>query len=441
MTSNFVSLGSKVDFGAKTLKVLAVIGLGLAMSGCVASSRLGGGLITPSQEAAPQSGPAETDATPPVASEPIAGTELPPPGTSAQTTPASEAAPAPATAAPPLTGTPKIALLLPLSASGGTGGAAQALKNAADLAMADLPGASIELVIKDERGTPDGAREATKQAIAEGASVIIGPLLASSVQATGSIARSANRPVIAFSTDIGVAGRGVYLLSFLPQSDVDRILSFAASKGKKTIAALIPESTYGNAVNATLQDVAARNGITIKAIERYTPGAIDPAAQRLSAIKDQIDALFIPENGDNAASVAKALSGAGLDPKKIQLLGTSAWDDPRIFSTSAFANGWFAMPDKSGYETFAAKYRERFGSDPTRIATLAYDAVFLLNALKKNKGDKAFDAETLATPEGAIGLDGLFRFRQDGTNQRGLVIMQVNKGGAVKIDNAPTNFP
>jgi len=430
-----------MDFGAKALKILAVIGLGLALSGCIASSRLGGGLITPSQEAAPQTGPAETDATPPVASEPIAGTELPPPGASAQTTPASEAAPAPVTAAPPLSGTPKIALLLPLSASGGTGTAAQALKNAADLAMADLPGASVELIVKDERGTPDGAREATKQAIAEGASVIIGPLLASSVQATGSIARTANRPVIAFSTDIGVAGRGVYLLSFLPQSDVDRILSFAAAKGKKTIAALIPESTYGNAVNATLQDVAARNGITIKAIERYTPGAIDPAAQRLSAIKDQIDALFIPENGDNAASVAKALSGAGLDPKKIQLLGTSAWDDPRIFSTSAFVNGWFAMPDKSGFETFAAKYRERFGSDPTRIATLAYDAVFLLNALKKNKGDKAFDAETLATPEGAIGLDGLFRFRQDGTNQRGLVVMQVNKGGATKIDNAPTNFP
>lgn len=100
----------------------------------------------------PQTGPAETDATPPVASEPIAGTELPPPGASAQTTPASEAAPAPVTAAPPLSGTPKIALLLPLSASGGTGTAAQALKNAADLAMADLPGASVELIVKDERG-------------------------------------------------------------------------------------------------------------------------------------------------------------------------------------------------------------------------------------------------------------------------------------------------
>ena len=441
MTSSFVPSGSKTGFISKTLGIFAVIGIGLALSGCIASSRMGGGLISSTQEPSPQTGPAETDATPVATSEPIAGTELPPPGASTQPTPATEATPAPATAPPPVSGTPKIALLLPLSASGGTGTAAQALKNAADLAIADLPGAAIELVVKDERGTPDGAREATKQAIAEEASVIIGPLLASSVQATGSIARSANRPVIAFSTDIGVAGRGVYLLSFLPQSDVERILGFAAAKGKKSIAAIIPESPYGTAVNATLQDVAARNGITIKAIERYTPGVIDPAAQRISAVKDQIDALFIPENGDNAAAVAKALSSAGLDPKKIQLLGTSAWDDQRIFSTPAFANGWFAMPDKSGFETFSAKYRERFGSEPTRIATLAYDAVFLLNALKKNKGDKAFDAETLTTPEGAIGLDGLFRFRQDGTNQRGLNVMQVGKGGAVKIDNAPTSFP
>ena len=441
VTTRFVASPSIPNFGSKALRIVAVIGLGLALTGCIASSRMGGGLITPSQEAAPQPGPAETNAAPPVDSGPIAGTELPPPGETAQTTTPTAASATPVATAPPLTGTPKIALLLPLSASGGPGTAALALKNAAELAMADLPGASIELVVKDERGTPDGAREATKQAVAEGASVIVGPLLASSVQATGSIARSAGRPVIAFSTDIGVAGRGVYLLSFLPQSDVDRILSYAAAKGKKSIAALIPESPYCTAVNATLQDVAARNGITIKAIERYTPGAIDPAAQRISAVKDQIDALFIPENGDNAAAVAKALSGAGLDPKKIQLLGTSAWDDPRIFSTPAFANGWFAQPDKSGFETFAAKYRERYSSDPTRIATLAYDAVFLLNALRKNKGDKAFEPDTIAAPEGAIGLDGLFRFRQDGTNQRGLVIMQVGKGGAVKIDNAPSSFP
>ena len=135
MTSNFVSSGSMGVFGTKTLRILGVISLGLALSGCIASSRLGGGLISPSQEAAPQAGPAETESAPPVTSEPIAGTELPPPGGSTQPTPAPEATPSVTPAAPTLSGTPKIALLLPLSASGGTGTAAQSLKNAADLAM------------------------------------------------------------------------------------------------------------------------------------------------------------------------------------------------------------------------------------------------------------------------------------------------------------------
>lgn len=410
------------------------LGLGVALSGCVASSRLGGGLISPSPEAAPPATQNDAETEPPVASGPIAGTDLPPPGEAAPGTGA-------AVVPPPQSGTPKIALLLPLSASGATGSAAQALKNAADLAMADLSSPSIELVIKDERGTPDGAREAAKQALAEGASVIIGPLLASSVQATASVVRPASRPVIAFSTDIGVAGRGVYLLSFLPQADVDRILSYAAAKGKKSIAALIPDTAYGNAVNATLQSSAARNGITLKTIERYAPGSMDAAAQRVGALKDQIDALFIAENGDGAGAAAKALASAGIDTKKIQLLGTSAWDDPRVYSTAAFNNGWFAQPDRAGFDRFAEKYRTAYGSDPVRIATLAYDAVFLVNALKKNRGESAYDAASLTAPEGAVGIDGLFRLRSDGTNERGLVVMQVTKGGASKIDAAPASFP
>lgn len=407
---------------------------GLVLSGCVASNRLGGGLLSSSPEAgAPQK--TADDATPST-SEPIASTELPPPGEAPQ-----NPAAAPAGGAIPLgAGTPKIALLLPLSAPGSSGTAALALKNSAEMAMADLSGAQIELIVKDEKGTPDGAREATKQALAEGARVIIGPLLATSVQSTSSIARENGRPVIAFSTDIGVAGRGVYLLSFLPQTDVDRILSYAASKGKKSLAALIPDTPYGNAVNATLQNVAARNGITIKAIERYAPGAMDAAAQRVGTIKDQIDALFIPENGDGAASTAKALTNAGLDPKKIQYLGTSAWDDARIFALPIFTNGWYPMPDKSGFGDFAAKYKNRYGEDPVRIATLSYDMIFFLNALKQSKGDQAFDSASLTTPGGAIGVDGLFRLQADGTNQRGLVIMQVSKGSSTKIDNAPTSF-
>jgi hypothetical protein len=39
-----------------------------------------------------------------------------------------------------------------------------------------------------------------------------------------------------------------------------------------------------------------------------------------------------------------------------------------------------------------------------------------------------------------IGVDGLFRFRPDGTTQRGAVVMQVGKDGATKLEDAPTAF-
>jgi hypothetical protein len=407
------------------------------LSGCVASSRLGGAIMNPdvAAPAAKQDGKMADEAIVPDSTKDntIATTDLAPP--SGSDTDATQKAPA-----KPAAGTLRVSLLLPLSASGTTGKVAQAMKNAADMAIADLQGAKIDLVVKDEKGTIEGARAAAKEAVSEDSSVIIGPLLAPSVQTVGAIVRGSGRPVFAFSTDTGVAGRGVYLLSFIPQSDVERIISYAASKGKKSIAALVPDNAYGTTANAALQVSAARNGVKIVAIERYTNGAVDDAARKIAAIRDQIDALFIPDSGDEAVAMGQALAKAGLDPKKIQLIGTSIWDDSRIYAATPFQNGWFALPDQSGFTSFSNRYQTQYGEPPARIATLAYDAVLLVNALRKKAADHAFEDGTITAPDGVIGIDGLFRLRADGTNQRGLAIMQVTKDGPKKIDAAPTAF-
>ena len=124
----------------------------------------------------------------------------------------------------------KVALILPLSAPGNAGLAAQSMRNAAELALADSQNPNIQLLIKDDAGNPTAARQAATQAMDEGAEIIIGSLLANTVRAVGSVARPRNIPVIAFSTDASIAARGVYLLSFLAQeSDVyagDRLRIF-----------------------------------------------------------------------------------------------------------------------------------------------------------------------------------------------------------------------
>src|ERR1700716_2510455 len=132
------------------------------------------------------------------------------------------------------TGQVRVGLILPLSAPGNAGVAALSMKNAAEMALAEFKSPNIQLLVKDDAGTPQGAQQAAQQAIDEGAEIIVGPLFAQSVSAVGAVARNRNIPVIAFSTDASVAARGVYLLSFLPESDVKRIVDFAATRGKRS---------------------------------------------------------------------------------------------------------------------------------------------------------------------------------------------------------------
>ena len=128
-------------------------------------------------------------------------------------------------------------------------------------------------------------------------------------------------------------------------------------------------------------------------------------------------------------ATADALTAAGANLQNIQLLGTGLWDNPRVFASPALQGGLYAAPDPSGFRAFAGRYRTKYGADPVRTATLAYDAVALVAALSKQQGAQRFAPETLANPSGFAGIDGLFRFRADGTNERGLAVMKVATGG------------
>ena len=64
-----------------------------------------------------------------------------------------------------------------------------------------------------------------------------------------------------------------------------------------------------------------------------------------------------------------------------------------------------------------------------RTASLSYDAVTLIAALTKTQGAKRFSPEVLTNASGYTGIDGIFRFRPDGTSQRGLAVLRVTKSG------------
>jgi len=336
----------------------------------------------------------------------------------------------------------KVALILPLSAAGNAGLAAQSMKNAAEMALAEFTKPNIQLLIKDDAGTASGAQNAAQQALGEGAEIILGPLFAVSVGAVGQVARTRNVPVIAFSTDTSVASRGVYLLSFLPESDVDRIVEYAVAQGKRSFAALVPENAYGSVVEAALNQAVSRRGARIVALERYPLDRqrMQDPVKRVAQAASQADAIFIPDGADAVPLVAQSLAAAGVQPRRIQLLGTGLWDDPRIFAESTLQGGWFAAPEAAGFRNFSSRYRARFGQEPVRTATLSYDAVSLVAALVKTQGPQRFSEQVLTNTSGFSGIDGIFRFRADGTNERGLAVLRVTSSGAQVISPPPKAF-
>ncbi|MDF1685638.1 MAG: ABC-type branched-subunit amino acid transport system substrate-binding protein [Parvibaculaceae bacterium] len=373
----------------------------------------------------------------------------------------------------------RVALLLPLGAeSRGVRTVAQSLQNAAQLALFEYGNANVLLITKDTKGRADTARSAADEAIHEGADIILGPLFAQSVSAVAPVARERDVPVIAFSTDATVAGEGVYLLSFLPEQDVTRVVDYATQTGLTRFAGMIPQKEYGTRVSAAYRQAVEARGGVIAGMETYPadPQAMfDPARrlagynQRKAALKAErarltsldtpeaksqlrrlenfdtigdvnFDAVLIPAGGDELRSAAPLLPYFDIDPRKVQFLGTGLWDDAALGREPALVGGWYAAPPRSEQKAFVSRYRKTFGARPPRIASLAYDATSLAAALADGVIDSPYAATVLTDPEGFAGTDGIFRFLADGTNERGLAVMEVRPNGAEVISPAPQSF-
>src|SRR2546428_1124910 len=271
---------------------------------------------------------------------------------------------------------------------------------------------------------------------------MLGPLVGLTVAPVGRAASGRGVPVIAFSTDANVAARGVYRLSFLPESDVARIMGSAASQGRRSFAALVPDNAYGSVAEAAFKQAAGRGGGRVVALERYPldKAQMQGPVRNVAQAASRADAIFIPDGADAVPTVVQALTANGIDTKRVQLLGTGLWEDAQIFSNPLLDGAWYAGPDSTGFRNFSVRYRGRYGRAPVRTGSLAYDAVALVAALVKTQGSQRFTDSVLTNSSGFTGIDGLFRFRPDGTNQRGLAVMRVSPTGGQIISPPPKGF-
>lgn len=328
----------------------------------------------------------------------------------------------------------KVAILLPLSGRGKDTG--EAMLNAAQLAMFDLGATDLfELVPKD---TGSGATMAAQDALQNGSGLILGPLFSDDTKSVAPLATQKGVATVSFSTDTTAAIGTTFLMGFVPQSQIEQIVDFAASRGLRRIAVIAPRDTYGDAVAASFYSHMQLRGLTNGGVIRYDAASVPDAVQLADLKRAPLDAVLIGAAGTKAAQISAALSAQGMTTQIVKRLGTGLWDDPATTSRPELQGAWYAASSPVMRSRFERRYLETYGVTPPRLASLAYDATALAVVLSKT--GKGYGRSALTSPSGFAGIDGIFRFRADGMADRGLAILEIQNNQGLVLQNAPTSF-
>lgn len=340
-----------------------------------------------------------------------------------------------------------VALILP----GGTGNStdemlARNLKQAADLAIADLQGVRIDLRVYNAGSDAATSAAMAKKAVDEGAKVILGPVFAEAANAAGVAVAPAGVNVLSFSNNTDIAGGNVFVLGPTFQNTANRLVRYAARSGKGRILIVHDETPAGDLGARAITSAAARSGGSVVGTASYpfSQQGVMAAAPGIAAQAKSAGATSVFFTADTAGALpllAQTLPSSGLSSQSAQFVGLTRWDIPSAtLSMPGLQGGWFALPDPGLAAQFNARFAAAYGEQPHPIAGLAYDGIAAIGALAKSGRADALGAASLTQGSGFAGVGGVFRLLPDGTNERGLAVAQIQNAQVVVIDPAPRSF-
>lgn len=340
-----------------------------------------------------------------------------------------------------------VALLVP-SGSGQASdqNLAVSLENAARLAMADLAGVQIDLRVYSTAGQPGQAASVATQAVADGAQIILGPVFGPETAAASVAVAQQGVNILSFSNNADIAGGNVFVLGPTFQNTAERLVGHAAQNGQNRIMIVHERDAGGEAGRRAIEQAISRSRATLAGVESYefSQSGVIQAVPRLAAAAQSTnaDAVFLTANTAGALPLlTQLLPENGVSPAETQFIGLTRWDVPQAtLSLPGVQGGWFALPDPALTRQFQNRYTAAYGSAPHPIAGLAYDGIAAVGALVRQRNPNALGRAGLTQGSGFAGVNGVFRLRQDGTNERGLAVAEIRNNEVVIIDPAPRSF-
>ncbi len=375
----------------------------------------------------------------------------------------------------------QVALFLPISGKNKDLGLS--LFNSAIMSLFDNDfNHNIELVLIDSKDTPNETAKAFEEIVNRKIKIVIGPVFSSSIEAIEKSAKQNQITVISLSNNEELAGKinddgGVFLAGILPESQIDKIVSYSLQRGKFSFAIIAPNNQYGNTITTLFKKtVKNRDGNFITSefyktndpdIDHVVNRAITSFSipNRLKTKKGNVivnesdrtyaQVIMVPESGKILSKIIASIKKQNLDERDFQIIGTSQWSDISTLNDRNLIGAWFAAPQNEKFREFEKVYYQSYNKFPPRISSITYDLVGAISQLIDFKRaqiqrEQTPNIQTLSVKDfsqfsgspknGFDGIDGLFRFLPNGLVQRNLAVLQVGNGRFETIEKPAEQF-
>lgn len=283
-----------------------------------------------------------------------------------------------------------------------------------------INGRKIDIVIEDDKGSPEEAARLTAKLIDQDKVVaIIGGGTSGNSRAAAPKAQASRIPMISpSSTDPAVTQTGNYIFRacFVDtfQGEVMAIFAVKTLKAKKAAILTDFNSPYSKGLTDYFKLSFGRLGGTIVSEQTYTQGDADFKGQLSTIRSAEPDVIYIPGYYGEVALIAKQARTIGLTQP---LLGGDGWDAPELWQIGGDAlNGAYISTHYSAdnpspeIQQFVVAYKQRYGNLlPDAHAALAYDAARILFAAIARTGSTEGDKlrEALAQTKNFNGVTGV----------------------------------
>lgn len=301
-----------------------------------------------------------------------------------------------------------------------------------------INGKKIDVVILDDKGSPEEAARLTGKLIDQDKVIaIIAGGTSGNSRAAAPKAQSSAVPLISpSSTDPAVTKVGdfIFRACFVDSFQGEVMARFAVNSLKAQKAAILFDfnSAYGRGLTDYFELAFAKLGGKIVSKQSYTQGDSDFKGQ-LSSIKGaEPDVVYVPGYYGDVAIIAKQARMLGITQP---LLGGDGWDAPELWQlggpalNGSYISTHYSVDDPSAaIADFVHKYRQRYGNQtPDAHAALAYDAMRLLADAIGRAGttDGRKLREALAQTKDFSGVTGVISMDADRNAVKPAVVMKL----------------